>query len=77
MMSFAQEFGTISPFFVILNMVRENQAFRFTAEHSPTRRHWQRVIYDTFVPLHRSTRANTVKRGVVVLKQALEDLARD
>jgi hypothetical protein len=72
-LSFAQEFGTVPPLHVMLALIRENQAFRFGDD--ATRRQFAQQIYDTFVPLTRATRANTVKRGVTLVQQALADLA--
>jgi hypothetical protein len=70
--TFAQEFGTVPPLQVILALIRENQAFRFGDE--ATRRQFAQLIYDTFVPLTREARAHTVRRGVTLVQQALNDL---
>ena len=69
--------GTISPLQVILALIQENQAFRFLPENSAVRRKYARGVYDAFVPSHRWSRRNSVKRGVLLFQQALEAISRD
>lgn len=71
-LSLAQEFGTVPPVFVVLALIRENQAFRFGDEAQ--RRQFGQLVYDTFVPVTREARTNTVRRGVILFQQALNDL---
>jgi len=67
----AQEFGTVPGVFVIKALSEENMAWHYAPQ---SRLPYAQAIYDTFAPQQSQFHVSALRRGLVLLGQAIEEL---